>query len=228
MSSKELRILAIEDEVDILDVLEHNVKRHGFRFLPALDGEAGLVIARESRPDLILLDLMLPGINGMEVCKRLRADDATSTIPIIMLTAMGAEEDIIEGLRCGADDYVSKPFRVQELIARIEAVLRRRGDDTGAVYSFGEVKLDVSNHELTVGDERVYLTVSEFRILEMLARKPGRAFSRDQISEHLTGRPLFAGERSIDVHIKSIRKKLAAQRDLIETVRGVGYRLYNG
>jgi two-component system phosphate regulon response regulator PhoB len=228
MSPKEPTILAIEDEVDILDVLEHNIKRSGFRFLPALDGEAGLIIARESQPDLILLDLMLPGVDGMEVCRRLRSDSVTASIPIIMLTAKGAEEDVIEGLRNGADDFVSKPFRIQELVARIEAVLRRRGEDSRAIYTFNDVVLDIASHELTIAGERTYLTVSEFRILEMFAKRSGRAFSRDQISMHLTGQPLFQGDRSIDVHVKSIRKKLGNRRDLIETVRGVGYRLYNG
>ncbi len=227
MSQKELTILAIEDEVDILDVLEHNIKRNGYRFLPALGGEAGLIIARESLPDLILLDVMLPGVDGIEVCRRLRADSVTASIPIIMLTARGAEEDIIEGLQIGADDYVSKPFRVQELIARIEAVLRRRSEDTRATYAFGDVVLDITAHQLTVGEKRVDLTASEFRILEMFAKRPGCAFSRDQVSQHLTGRSLYPGDRSIDVHIKSIRKKLGEQRDLIETVRGVGYRLYS-
>ncbi len=221
-------ILVIEDEIDILEVLIYNLEADGFRCYKALDGEAGLALAREKNPDLVLLDLMLPGLSGTEVCRRLKQDALTRDIPVIMVTAKGEETDAVLGLGLGADDYITKPFRPRELMARVAAVIRRTGTK---VKTAGEERVEVNGvlidpirHEVFVEDHDVVLTATEFKILQLLASQPGRVFTREQITTKVLGQPMHPTDRNIDVHIKSIRKKLEDRRDVIETVRGVGYR----
>lgn len=221
-------ILVVEDEIDILEVLAYNIEAAGYRCYKSLDGEGGMALAREKNPDLILLDLMLPGISGSEICGQLRQDPLTKDIPIIMVTAKGEESDAVIGLGIGADDYVTKPFRPKELMARISAVLRRTGTRQRSVENdrveVNGVLIDSLRHEVHVGSNPIDFTVTEFRIIQLLASQPGRVFSREQISAKALGQPMLPSDRNVDVHIKSIRKKLDEHRDLIETIRGVGYR----
>lgn len=226
--SQRLTILVIEDEIDILEVLEYNLGQEGYTVLKSLNGESGLMLARERSPDLVLLDLMLPGVTGLEVCRRLKADPLTRDIPIIMLTAKNQESDIVVGLGVGADDYVAKPFKPRELMARVAAVMRRspkkgemRTDDRIATNG---IVIDALRHEVVVDGEPLSFTASEFRIIQLLASQPGRVFTRDQIASRAMGQVLHPTDRNIDVHMKTIRKKLGDRADLIETVRGVGYR----
>ena len=221
-------VLVIEDEIDILEVLLYNLEAEGFRCYKALDGEAGLALAREKNPDLILLDLMLPGLSGNEVCRRLKQDALTRDIPVIMVTAKSEETDTVLGLGLGADDYITKPFRPRELMARVSAVLRRTGS---RVKTAGSERLEVNGvlidpvrHEVFVEGRDVVLTATDFKIVQLLASQPGRVFTREQISAKVLGQPMHPTDRNIDVHVKSIRKKLDERRDVIETVRGVGYR----
>ena len=221
-------VLVVEDEIDILEILIYNLEAEGYRCYKALDGEGGLALARARNPDLILLDLMLPGMSGTEICSRLRQDALTRDIPIIMVTARSEESDAVVGLGLGADDYVTKPFRPRELMARVAAVLRRAGTRrAGQVAERMEVHgvvIDPMRHEVRVGDDVLEFTASEFRIIQLLCSQPGRVFTREQISAKALGQPMTPTDRNVDVHIKTIRKKLGERRDLIETVRGVGYR----
>lgn len=222
-------VLIIEDEVDILDVVEYNLAGEGYKVLKALDGESGLLIAREKNPSLILLDLMLPGMGGKQVCQKLKQDPLTRDVPVIMVTAKSEETDVIVGLGLGADDYVTKPFRPKELIARIQAVMRRsRGAasaDQEERLQVGSIVIDPVRHELLVETESISMTATEFRIMHLLMSQPGRVFTREQISSKALGQVFHPTDRNIDVHVKTIRKKLGARREAIETVRGVGYRL---
>lgn len=223
-----LSVLVIEDEIDILEVLEYNLGHEGYQVFKSLNGESGLMLAREKNPDLILLDLMLPGVNGIEVCRRLKADPLTRETPIIMLTAKNQESDIVVGLGVGADDYVAKPFKPRELLARIAAVLRRvpkkEEQRTEERLVVNGVVIDALRHEVMVDGEPLQFTASEFRIIQLLASQPGRVFTRDQIASRAMGQVLHPTDRNIDVHMKTIRKKLGDRADVIETVRGVGYR----
>ena len=223
------KILIVEDEVDILEVIEYNLSREGFRVLSSREGDEGVRIARSDAPDLVLLDLMLPGLDGLEVCRRLKADPVTSDIPIIMVTAKGEESDVVLGLGIGADDYVTKPFGPKELVARVKAVIRRRPmaskSGTEERIVLGDLVIDVSRHEVLVDSQPVALTPTELRLLHLLATQPGRVFTRDQLLSRVIGDGAFVIGRNIDVHIRGIRSKLGGHRDMIETVRGVGYRL---
>lgn len=223
------KILVVEDEVDILEVIEYNLSREGFRVLSSRDGDAGLRIARSDAPDLVLLDLMLPGLDGLEVCRRLKADTITCDIPIIMVTAKGEESDIVLGLGIGADDYMTKPFGPKELVARVKAVLRRRPlvrkDEADERIVIGDLVIDISRHEVLIDSEPLILTPTELRLLHLLATQPGRVFTRDQLLSRVIGDGAFVIGRNIDVHIRGMRSKLGRHRDMIETVRGVGYRL---
>ncbi len=223
------KILVVEDEVDILEVIEYNLSREGFRVLSSRDGDAGLRIARSDAPDLVLLDLMLPGLDGLEVCRRLKADTITCDIPIIMVTAKGEESDVVLGLGIGADDYMTKPFGPKELVARVKAVLRRRPlvrkDEADERIVIGDLVIDISRHEVLVDSEPLILTPTELRLLHLLATQPGRVFTRDQLLSRVIGDGAFVIGRNIDVHIRGMRSKLGRHRDMIETVRGVGYRL---
>jgi len=220
-------ILAIEDEEDILELVSFNLHKEGFQVRGAGTGEEALRLARAAPPDLILLDLMLPGIDGLDVCRILKRDVSTREIPIVMVTAKGEEADIVAGLELGADDYITKPFSPKVLLARVRAVLRRRevvpGDDTAAIKA-GNIVIDPGRRQVLVDDHPAALTFSEFQILLLLARRTGWVFTRYQIVDAVRGEDYAVTERSVDVHIAALRKKLGSAGDSIETVRGVGYR----
>jgi len=221
-------ILVVEDEEDILELVKYNLSKEGHKVEGAMSGEKALVAVRSNPPDLVLLDLMLPGVDGLEVCKRLKADPKLAQIPVIMLTAKGEEADIVTGLELGADDYVTKPFSPRVLIARIRAVLRRkaeRGVDEGDPVVMGDLRIHPGKHEVLVGGKAVDLTATEFRILHFLARSPGWVFTRYQIVDAVHGEDYPVTDRSVDVQIFGLRKKLGSAGKRIETVRGVGYRL---
>lgn len=228
MESSHQNVAIIEDEPDILETLRYNLEREGFRVSEAATGPEGLNLVRGLIPDIVLLDLLLPGIDGLEVCRRLRSNGTTRDIPIIMITAKGEERDIIEGLSAGADDYVAKPFSPREVVARVRAVLRR-GPVGGPSQEndrlvFGDVVVDGVSHTVTVDGEPVRLTATEFRLLHFLARHPSRVFTRDQLINHVMGDTAVVIDRNIDVHVRAVRRKLGEERQLIATVRGVGYR----
>ena len=221
------RILVVDDEEDILKLLDYNLVREGYKVSCVETGEAALIEAKKSSPDLILLDLMLPGVDGLDVCRIQRADPATGRIPIVMITAKGEEADIITGLQLGADDYITKPFSPKVLLARVKAVLRHAGAAPVGVsetVSAHGIVIDPRRHVVTVDGEAVSLTLTEFRILHALARHPGWVFTRYQIVEASRGDEADVTDRSVDVHIVSLRRKLGAAGEFIETVRGVGYR----
>ncbi len=220
-----LRILIIEDERGLTDVLEYNLKREGYETIAAHDGSEGLRKAQTLLPDLILLDVMLPGLSGFDVCRELRGGERTRDIPIIILSAKAEETDQIVGFSLGADDYVTKPFHVKVLLQRIKALQRRLegGSDPVDAIEHLDVRLDRVRHRAYAEGRELDLTPTEFRLLECLLRQPGRAFTRHQLMDAAIGEGAIVLERTIDVHIKTLRKKLGAS-DLIETVRGVGYR----
>jgi two-component system alkaline phosphatase synthesis response regulator PhoP len=221
-------IVVIEDERDILEVLEYNLEREGYRVRSCGDGAQGLRLVCDENPDLVVLDLMLPGLDGIEICRRLREKAETRGIPVIMLTAKGEESDIVLGLGVGADDYVTKPFSPSELTARIRAVLRRselnEEEQTRERIERDGVVIDLGKHQVTVDGEKITFTATELRLLHFLAAHPGRVFTRDMLLGRAIGEHAFVDDRNIDVHVRAIRKKLGAHRDLLETVRGVGYR----
>ena len=230
---KRRSILVIEDETDILEVLKYNLSKNGYDVLTAETGEKGLDLAANKQPDLVLLDLMLPGVDGLEVCRQLRSRERTRSLPIIMLTAKGSESDIVLGLTLGADDYLTKPFSPTELVARIKAVLRRnetpvagrREDAEGAMMRLGPIVLDAMKHEVTVENQPVSLTLSEFKLLRFLVLRKGRVFTRDQLLDAVVGPDVFVTARNIDVHVGALRRKLGDAGRFIITVRGVGYRM---
>ena len=220
-----LRILIIEDERGLTEVLEYNLKREGYQTITAHDGPEGLRKAQTLLPDLILLDIMLPGLSGFDVCRELRRGERTRDIPIIIISAKSEETDQIVGFSLGADDYVTKPFHVKVLLQRIKAIQRRiEGiiDPVDVIEHLG-VRIDRVRHRAYAEGRELELTPTEFRLLECLLRQPGRAFTRHQLMDAAIGEGAIVLERTIDVHIKTLRKKLGAS-DLIETVRGVGYR----
>jgi two-component system phosphate regulon response regulator PhoB len=220
-------ILSVEDEEDIQEVVKYNLLREGYRVNCAGTGEEALKSVRDGRPDLILLDLMLPGVDGLEVCRRLKRDPDTEGIPVIMLTAKGEESDIVAGLELGAEDYITKPFSPKVLIARIRAVLRRKSrqvPDENEVVRTHEVLINPGRHEVLVDDKPVELSHTEFKVLHLLARRPGWVFTRYQIVDAVHGEGYPVTERSVDVQIVGLRKKLGEAGKYIETVRGVGYR----
>ena len=222
------RILTIEDDGDIRELIRYNLEKEGYTVLQAENGEDGLKLAREDAPNLILLDLMLPGIDGLETCRRIKQDPSIASIPVIMLTAKGEDSDVVTGLEVGADDYLPKPFSPKVLIARIRSVMRRvRASVSGPSeerIKIHDVIIDVSRHEVTVGSENIELSATEFAILEFLARNPGWVYSRTKIIDSVKGKDYPVTERSVDVQILGLRKKLGHHGELIETVRGVGYR----
>ncbi len=222
-------ILIIEDEPDIRELMEYNLVREGYRVLQADDGEEGMALCKEKAPDLVILDLMLPGVDGIEICRRFKSDPVTQSIPVIMVTAKSEEADVVLGLSMGADDYVTKPFGPKALVARVRAVLRRgplKEDRKGGdrVVRAGVV-IDRSRHEVTIDDEPITFTPTELRLLHFLASHPGRVFTRDHLLSRAIGEHAVVIDRNIDVHIRSIRQKLGLKyRALVETVRGVGYK----
>lgn len=219
-------ILVVEDEKDIQELVRYNLAQNGYRVTCVSSGEEALRTARAKPPDLVVLDLMLPGMDGLEVCKLLKQHDKTATVPVVMLTARGEEADIVTGLELGADDYVTKPFSPRVLLARIKAVLRRRAEgvpDEGATVSVHGIVINPRRHEVLVRGKPVELTHTEFLILHLLARRPGWVFTRQQIIE-VARAAAPVTDRSVDVHIVSLRKKIAPCGEYIETVRGAGYR----
>src|SRR5947209_7589807 len=220
------RILIIEDERALADVLIYNFQREGYETIVAHDGQEGLRKAQTLLPDSIILDLMLPALNGLEVCRELRAGEHTRNIPILMLTAKAEETDQVVGFSLGADDYVTKPFSVKVLVQRIKALQRRREGEvnTGDVVEHLGVRIDRLRHVAFVEGRALDLTPTEFRLLECLLRQPARAFTRSHLMDAAIGEGAIVLERTIDVHVKSLRRKLGPAEELIQTVRGVGYR----
>jgi len=223
-----LNVLVVEDERDLQELLRYNLVREGHNVAAATTGEAALEQIEDNPPDIILLDLMLPGMDGLEVCRVLKADPTTSAIPIIMITARGEESDVVAGLEMGADDYIPKPFSPRVLIARMHAVARRVGesDDGGGSeqVKVRNMTIDAQRHEVRVGDTRIDLTATEFRLLSLLASRPGRVFTRKQIIEMIHDGFAAVTDRSVDVQVVALRRKLGEAGEDIETVRGVGYR----
>ena len=219
-------ILIIEDERALVEVLTYNLRKEGFDVHSATDGQDGLRRAQTTLPDLIVLDLMLPVIEGLEVCRVLKSGVRTRDIPLLMLTARSEEVDEIVGFQMGADDYVTKPFKIKPLIQRIKALLRRKktASTEGDVVSAGGIEIDRAQHRATCDGHELNLTPTEFRLLWALVRQPGRAFSRHELMETAMGDDALVLERTIDVHVKSLRQKLGSRAEQIETVRGVGYR----
>jgi two-component system, OmpR family, alkaline phosphatase synthesis response regulator PhoP len=222
------RILVVEDEEDILELVRFNLAKEGFQVDGLASGEEALRTVRAHPPDLLLLDLMLPGMDGLELCRLLRAEAATRSLPIVMLTAKGEEADVVTGLELGADDYITKPFSPRVLTARIKAVLRRgerAAPAEDATLRVHDIEIHPGRREVTVAGKPVSFTFTEFNILHFLARRPGWVFTRNQIMDAARGEDYHVTERSVDVQIVGLRKKLGAAGKHLETVRGVGYRL---
>ena len=222
------RILVVDDEPDILALVQYNLSKAQYDVVGVESGEEALAQVRTTPPSLIVLDLMLPGVDGLEVCKALKRDTRTAAIPIVILTARGDEADIVAGLELGADDYLTKPFSPRVLLARIRAVLRRHHTEPvaeDAVITHHGLVLHPGRHEVLVEGQPVPLTLTEFRVLHLLARHPGWVFTRNQIIAATQGADVSVTERAVDVHIVSLRRKLGTIGEAIETIRGVGYRL---
>ena len=220
-------ILVIEDEEDILELIKYNLSKEGFQVIGKTTGEDGIEHAEAKIPDLVVLDLMLPGLDGLEVCKYLKRDAKTQQVPIIMLTAKGEEADVVAGLELGADDYITKPFSPRVLLARIRAVLRRRSAaevDEDSMIKIHELVIHPGRHEVLMNGKPLVLTLTEFMLLHLLARRPGWVFTRYQIVDQLHGENYPVTDRSVDVQVVGLRKKLGKAGKYIETVRGVGYR----
>ncbi len=220
-------ILVIEDEEDILELINYNLSKEGYRVTGVTSGEDGLKSARNNLPSLIVLDVMLPGLDGLEVCKMLKNDGKTQHIPIIMLTAKSEESDVVTGLEVGADDYLTKPFSPKILIARIRNILRRKAreaDRAVTTIKVHEIVINPGRHEVLVAGKSADLTLTEFQILQFLARHPGWVFTRYQIVNEIRGDETIVTDRSVDVQIVGLRKKLGDAGQYIETVRGVGYK----
>ena len=229
MNKTKKTILIIEDEPDIRTLLEYNLKKNGYAILLEKDGEGGLKSARNSLPDLILLDLMLPGINGIDVCRVLKSDGSTKNIPIIMLTALGQEEDIVLGLEAGSDDYVTKPFSLKVLEARIAASIRKytnKKDNSNEEVRIQGIVMSNKTRDVKIDNLKIELTFSEFQILHLLVSHPGWVFTRYQIIERIRGDGYPVTDRSVDFQIVGLRKKMKNKGKLIETIRGVGYRFH--
>ena len=224
-------ILVIEDEKDILELIRFNLERDGYKVVTADSVEAAGKLLTRQIPALVLLDLMLPGENGYDFCRRLRSNDRTQRLPVIMVTARDEDADIVAGLEVGADDYITKPFSPRVLLARVRAVLRRRAvepEDSADRLVRGPIEIDRTHHTIRVDGQPVTMTLSEFRILELLLRRPGVVFSRYQIVDAVHGSDYPVTDRSVDVQIVGLRRKLGEHSDLIETIRGVGYRFRMG
>lgn len=221
------RVVVIEDEPDIVEVMSYNLKREGFRVSTSARGDEGLKLVRNLAPSLVILDLMLPGTDGLTVCQQLKGDPVTREIPIIIVSAKGEESDVVIGLGMGADDYLAKPFSPRELLARVKAVLRRapiHEDGQRERLVFEDLVIDTVRHEVRLSEELLNLTATEFKVLYQLASQPGRAFTREQLLNRVVGEGAVVVDRNIDVHIRSVRKKLGDYAARIQTIRGVGYR----
>lgn len=230
------RILVIEDETNIQELLKYNLEKNGYKVVVADNGVDGLKEAAANVPDLILLDLMLPGLDGLEVCKRLRADKRTKKVPIFMLTAKGEELDKVLGLELGADDYITKPFSIKELVARIRAAMRRISDDreeeiegkkSGAILKVKDIEIDCEKYDVRKNGEKLVLTLKEFELLKMLVENRGKVLTRDFLLDKIWGYDYVGETRTVDVHIRHVRQKIndeEGSNQMIETIRGVGYR----
>ncbi len=220
------KILVIDDETDLIELVRYNLEKEGFEVKGANDGETGLALATREAPNVVLVDLMLPGIDGLEVCRQLRAQKGTSGIPVIMLTAKSGESDRVVGLELGADDYITKPFSPRELVARVKAVMRRVSGQFEApeVIRRTDLVIDMARHHVTCDGAHISLTATEFRLLKILSARPGRVFSRGELIDGALGRDVAVMDRTIDVHITALRKKLGKCGNRIETIRGFGYR----
>ncbi|MFH0808884.1 MAG: response regulator transcription factor [Pseudomonadota bacterium] len=222
------KILAVEDDQDLLELLTYNLENSGYRVFSAGDGLSGLNLARDQIPDLIILDVMLPIMNGLDVCRSLKRGEATKAIPVLMLTAKGEEIDRVVGFEIGAEDYVIKPFSIRELLLRIKAILRRaKGgqEEVLRLMEIGSLRMDLDGHRVWVGGQELALTVTEFKLLRELAENRGRVLTRERLLDRVWGYTFEGYGRTVDTHIRRVRKKLGAQGEIIETVRGIGYRL---
>ncbi len=219
-------VLIVEDEPPQAEMLSYNLEKAGFRVVVAGDGEEGLLMARESTPDAIVLDWMLPGLSGVEVCRQLRGETLTRDIPILMLTARGEEEDRVRGIEIGADDYVVKPYSPREVVARLKALLRRANPAlVSEALEYGGIAMDLAQHKVSRDAQPIHLGPTEFRLLKTLMEKPGRVFSRERLLDLVWGRDVYVEDRTVDVHIRRLRKALNENNgaDVIRTVRGEGY-----
>ncbi|OGC23271.1 DNA-binding response regulator [candidate division WOR-1 bacterium RIFOXYB2_FULL_42_35] len=222
-----LNILIVEDEKDIVEVIEYNLKKEGFKVSKAFDGKKGLKLAQDKRPALIILDLMLPELDGLEVCKKLKGDVRTAEIPVIMLTAKGSEIDRILGLELGADDYITKPFSLRELIARVKAILKRcsqKANESQSVLRFADLEIDIDRHEIKSFGKIVELTAKEFALLRYLAENKDLVMSREKLLDYVWGIEVAIETRTVDVHVRRLREKLGKSGSHIKTLRGVGYK----
>jgi len=220
------RILVVDDEPDLLELLRLNLSQAGFQVDTAASGSAAMKSLQAARPDLMVLDLMLPDLSGADLCRKLRSDPTFAELPIIMLTARADEVDRVVGFELGADDYVTKPFSPRELVLRVRAVLRRRNTSANesGLLVHGALQLDAGRHRCFIGDTEVDLTAKEFELLSQLMRQPGRVMTRDGLLDRVWGADITVTTRTIDTHVKRLREKLGETGDLIETVRGIGYR----
>jgi two-component system phosphate regulon response regulator PhoB len=221
------KIIVVEDDEDILELIAYNLGREGYQVTKVTSGEKLLQLVQTRQPDLIILDLMLPGVDGLQICKRLKAEPRTQRIPVVMVTARGEEADVVSGLELGADDYIPKPFRPRELVARVRAVLRRSGApaaDPATVTTIHDLTIDPRRREVKVAGKVVGLTFTEFELLHFLARNPGLVFTRYQIVDAVRGDNYSVTDRSVDVQVVGLRRRLGKAGRHIETVRGVGYR----
>jgi phosphate regulon transcriptional regulator PhoB len=232
MSDVKKKILVVEDENDIRDLVRYHLEQEGFAVLAAEDGEVALSLARRERPALVILDLMLPGMSGMEVCRTLRSNEATAGLPILMLTARATEADKVLGLEMGADDYVTKPFSPRELMARVRAVLRRAYGDGASrpkeIYERGRLTVDFDTYEVVLDGKPIALSLREFELLKFFLQYPDRVFTRGEILDLVWGHDTYVEPRTVDVHIRRLRQQIErndAEPELILTVRGVGYKL---
>lgn len=223
-----VKVLIAEDDPDLLEVLRLTFDREGWNTVAAVNGTEALAAARRHAPDVAVLDVMMPEKDGLEVCRELRGDSATRHLPIIMLTAKSEESDVVLGLGLGADDYLAKPARPAELVARVKALLRRRASgetsQTDSLISHGDLVIDPARFEIRVGEQVVVLTPTEFKILQCLVSRPGRVFRRQEIMNLAFGGAAVIEARNVDTHVKTIRKKMGAAGDCVQTVRGIGYR----
>ena len=219
-------ILIVEDEPAQVEILRYNLEKKGFLISVATAGEEALILAEEEEPDLVILDWMLPDISGIEICRRLKAQQHTKLTPVIMLTARGEEEDRVRGLENGADDYMVKPYSPNEMIARVQAVLRRSHPEIAAeVLEYSDIRMDLACHRVSRNDQAIHLGPTEFRLLRVLMQRPERVFSREQLLDRAWGRDVYVESRTVDVHIRRLRKALNIKglKDIIRTVRGAGY-----
>jgi two-component system, OmpR family, alkaline phosphatase synthesis response regulator PhoP len=231
MPIEKSKILVVDDERDIVDLVAHNLEREGFAVLRAYDGEEAMELIEREKPRLAILDIMLPGMNGLDLCRILRRKTRTEALPIIMLTAKGDELDKVLGLESGADDYVTKPFRVRELVARVRAVLRRSESASRAVdeeiIQQGGLRIDCRSYEVTVDGRKCILGATEFKLLRFLASHPGRVYTRDQLLDHVWQGEAFVEPRTVDVHVSRLRGAIETEGErqkYIQTVRGIGYK----